>query len=270
MPELPEVETIRRGLAEQIVRERIHALIVRQPRLRWTIDADLPSRVAGQVIRGVERRAKYLLIDCGSGHLIIHLGMSGSLRVLPERAALRKHDHFDLVFEGGKILRYNDPRRFGSLHWSAAPDQHALIRNLGMEPLAAAFDGTWLHRATRMRKTAIKQFLMDQGELVGVGNIYANEALFRAGIRPGVAAQSLSRARCAALARAVKHTLTLALKSGGSTLRDYVNSDGEPGSFQLSYRVYGRDGQRCFRCGSEIKMTRQGQRGTFYCPRCQR
>jgi formamidopyrimidine-DNA glycosylase len=271
MPELPEVETVRRGLAAQLVGATIERVIVRERRLRWPIPADLAQILTGKRVSAIERRAKYLLIACGNGSLILHLGMSGSLRLTTASEPVQKHDHYDFIFDDGTLLRFTDPRRFGSLHWTCAPPaEHALIKALGCEPLSPDFSADWLYQATRGRKTAIKQFLMDQRHVVGVGNIYANEGLSRAGIHPHAPAHRLGRKRCARLVRAVKHTLKLALKAGGSTLRDYVNASGEAGSFQLNYRVYGRAGEPCRECGAAIRLSRRGQRGTFYCPKCQR
>jgi formamidopyrimidine-DNA glycosylase len=271
MPELPEVETTRLGLLPHLKDRRIADLVVRDGRLRWPIAPDLASLIRGCSIVDVSRRAKYLLIDCGRGHLIIHLGMSGSLRVVAPKRPPAKHDHYDIVLANRQIVRFTDPRRFGSLHWTEnSPAQHVLLQKLGPEPLSEAFNGRALFHATRGRTASIKQFLMDQHHVVGVGNIYASEALFRAGVRPQTAAQRVGLARCERIAQSIKHTLQLALKAGGSTLRDFVNSDGEPGSFQLSYRVYDRAGKPCFRCGGAIRTIRQGQRSTFYCATCQR
>ena len=271
MPELPEVETTRLGLMPHLLGRTILDLVVREPRLRWPIPAGLGGELRGTQIMGVARRAKYLVIDCGAGHLIVHLGMSGSLRLVDPDVSPGKHDHYDLLTDAGRAVRFTDPRRFGSLHWTQeAPDQHPLLAKLGPEPLSDLFNGEWLYNATRNRRVSIKQFVMDQHQLVGVGNIYANESLFRAGIHPHIPAARVGLKRCEALVAAIKHTLNLALKAGGSTLRDFVNSDGEPGSFQLSYRVYDRTGKPCFRCRQTIREIRQGQRGTFYCATCQR
>jgi formamidopyrimidine-DNA glycosylase len=271
MPELPEVETVRRGLDRHLKGARIVALEVREPRLRWPIPAQWAAQLAGRKIRSLERRAKYLVLDCEAGHLIIHLGMSGSLRLLQHPATPGKHDHYDLILDHDRVLRYTDPRRFGSLHWTQArPAQHPLLTRLGLEPLERSFSAAALHAATRGRKASIKQLIMDQHVVVGVGNIYANEALFRAGIHPKTAAHRVGLNRSAKLAQAIKTTLRLAVKAGGSTLRDFVDSRGEPGYFQLNYRVYDRAGLPCFRCGAPIKAMRQGQRSTFYCARCQR
>jgi formamidopyrimidine-DNA glycosylase len=261
MPELPEVETVRRGIEPSLIGACIAELAVRERRLRWPISRELPRAVAGLRIERVARRAKYLLLDCGAGHLIIHLGMSGSLRVLSASVPPGKHDHYDLILEGGVVLRYTDPRRFGSLHWTQARlDTHRLLRHLGSEPLERSFSGAWLYAATRGRSASIKQVIMDQQVVVGIGNIYANEALFRAGIDPRTRARRVGQERCAKLAAAIKKTLRLALKAGGSTLRDFVDSRGEPGYFQLSYRVYGRADERCLRCGGLIKLTRHDRR----------
>ena len=271
MPELPEVETTRLGLLPHIRGAKIVDLVVRDSRLRWPIQADLAAIVRGTSIDDIQRRAKYLLLDCGRGHLIIHLGMSGSLRIVSKETLPGKHDHYDIVLSSRQIVRFTDPRRFGSLHWTIdAPAKHKLLVELGVEPLSEAFTGRSIFDAARGRTASIKQFLMDQHHIVGVGNIYANEALFRAGVRPQAKAGRVSLARCERIAAAIKYTLLLALKAGGSTLRDFVNSNGEPGSFQLSYRVYDRDGKSCFRCGGAIRSLRQGQRSTFYCPNCQR
>ena len=271
MPELPEVETTRLGLLPHLKQALVRDLVIRDPRLRWPIPSTLADELRGARILDLSRRAKYLLIGCDRGHLIAHLGMSGSLRIVSSRTPIGKHDHYDLVLANECIVRFTDPRRFGSLHWTREPPEtHALLANLGVEPLSAAFDGEWLYRASRGRGASIKQFLMDQHQVVGVGNIYANESLFRAGVHPHIPARRVGLERCERIVSAIKHTLVLALKAGGSTLRDFVNSAGEPGSFQLNYRVYDREGKPCYRCHGTIMMTRQGQRGTFYCPSCQR
>jgi formamidopyrimidine-DNA glycosylase len=270
MPELPEVEVTRRGVARALAGRTISAVAVREPRLRWPVPASVRG-LAGRTVRSVKRRAKYLLIDCGSGQLIVHLGMSGSLRVLPAGAAFDRHDHFDLVL-GDRLLRLRDPRRFGAVLWSAANGApHPLLARLGVEPLQRAFDGARLHALTRAaQRAAIKVFLMDSRRIVGVGNIYASEALHRAGIDPRTPARRLSRERCARLARAIKATLRDAIRAGGSSLRDYVGADGGYGCFQLRTRVYDREGRACRRCGTAIRRIVQGQRSTYYCPGCQR
>lgn len=271
MPELPEVETTRRGLEPHLVGQRIKAAIVRHAGLRHPVPENLPQILYGLAIRGITRRGKYLLLDCSEGWLILHLGMSGSLRILPAATPAEKHDHFDLVLESSQCMRLRDPRRFGAVLWTAAPPEtHPLLARLGVEPLEAAFDGDFLYHATRGRQTPIKLLLMDSHIVVGVGNIYANEALFGAGISPKTAAGRLGKARCARLAESVKETLMRAIAAGGSTLRDFVDSSGSPGYFQQHYAVYGRAGQPCRRCGATVRQLRQGQRSTFYCPGCQK
>ena len=268
MPELPEVEVTRRGIAPHLTGRRISAVAVRESRLRWRVP-DAVARLAGRKVRSVRRRGKYLLVDCGDGHLILHLGMSGSLRLLAPDTPPQKHDHFDLVL-GDRMLRLRDPRRFGAVLWTdARPAAHPLLRDLGLEPLSAAFNARRLHALTRGLRTSIKQLLMDGRRIVGVGNIYASESLFRAGIHPGTSAGRLSLARCAALAAAVKRTLRAAIRAGGSSLRDYVGAEGELGCFQSRTWVYDRAGRPCRRCGAKVKRIVQGQRSTFYCPRCQ-
>jgi formamidopyrimidine-DNA glycosylase len=269
VPELPEVEVTRRGLAPRISGRTISGVVVREPRMRWPSPRGL-QRLAGQRVRTVSRRGKYLLLDCGAGHLILHLGMSGSLRVLPRGTPALKHDHFDLLL-GDRVLRLRDPRRFGAVLWTAAdPQAHPLLAHLGVEPLSRGFDAGRLHALSRGARVNVKQFLMDGRRVVGVGNIYASESLFRAGISPRRAAGRLSRADCAALAREVKQTLREAIRAGGSSLRDFVGSDGAAGYFQQTYWVYDRAGQPCRRCGATVRRIVQGQRATFYCPGCQR
>jgi len=269
MPELPEVEVTRRGIAPHLVGRTISAVAVRQPRLRWRVPPAV-RRLAGREVRAVRRRGKYLLLDCGDGHLILHLGMSGSLRLVDAGAPPGKHDHVDIAF-GARLLRLRDPRRFGAVLWtSAPPEAHPLIRHLGIEPLSAALDGARLHAITRGRRTSIKQLLMDGRLVVGVGNIYASESLFLAGISPRRRAGTLTRARSALLAAAVKKVLRAAIRAGGSTLRDFVGGDGASGYFQARHLVYDRAGEPCRRCGAPIRRLVQGQRASFYCPNCQR
>ena len=269
MPELPEVEVTRRGLAPQLAGRVISAVEVREPRLRWPVPAAVRS-LAGRTVRAVHRRGKYLLVDCGDGHLIVHLGMSGSLRVLPPGTPAEKHDHFDLVL-GDRILRLRDPRRFGAVLWtSEALDTHPLLANLGVEPLSRALDPARLYALTRKHRAPVKQFLMDGRRIVGVGNIYASESLFRAGIDPRLAANRLTRAQCVRLAKAIKETLRAAIRAGGSSLRDYVGTDGVPGEAQNRHWVYEREGTACRRCGTKVKRLVQGARSTYYCPECQR
>jgi formamidopyrimidine-DNA glycosylase len=269
VPELPEVEVTRRGIAPQLAGRRISAVAVREPRLRWPVPQAV-RKLAGRTVRGVRRRGKYLLIDCGDGHLIVHLGMSGSLRVLPSGTPAQKHDHFDLVL-GDRLLRLRDPRRFGAVLWTAQDvAAHPLLVHLGVEPLSRRFAPALLHGLTRGQGIAIKQFLMDGRRIVGVGNIYASESLFRAGIHPLTPARRLSLARCAALSRAVKDTLRSAIRAGGSSLRDFVGADGIAGEFQLRTWVYDRAGLPCRRCGTLIRRLVQGARATYFCPTCQK
>ncbi|GAA5178591.1 bifunctional DNA-formamidopyrimidine glycosylase/DNA-(apurinic or apyrimidinic site) lyase [Niveibacterium umoris] len=269
MPELPEVETTCRGIAPLVEGRTVTAVIVRDARMRRPVPDSLAEELPSQRIDQVQRRGKYLLLQAQTGVLLIHLGMSGSLRVVPRDLPPRKHDHVDIVF-GDSALRYHDPRRFGVVDWFVGPaEEHSLIAPLGIEPLSADFSGTWLHRASRGRRTPIKLFLMDAHTLVGVGNIYASESLFRAGIRPTTPAGRLALARCDSLAQAVKATLLDAIAAGGSTLRDFVGSDGAPGYFQHEAFVYGRAGSPCRHCGTPIRQRTQGQRSTFWCPACQ-
>jgi len=273
MPELPEVETTRRGVAPHVVGRTVANLSVYDRRLRWPVPSDLGKRIVGRKIDALERRSKYLLFRFGADALLVHLGMTGSLRVHttappPPR---RLHDHVDIVLAGGTTLRYHDPRRFGAILWvEGAAATHPLLRDLGPEPFDAAFDADHLYRGTRGRRAAIKLALMDNHLVVGAGNIYANEALFRAGIRPSLAAGRVSRPRLAKLVDATRAVLTEAIAKGGSTLRDYVDAGGAPGYFQLDYYVYGRAGLPCRVCRTPIKLTRLGQRATFHCPVCQR
>lgn len=269
MPELPEVEVTLRGIAPFVTGRRITGVSVREPRLRWRVSAALRA-LAGRHVRAVRRRAKYLLLDCDGGHLIVHLGMSGSLRVLAPHTPPGRHDHFDLVL-GDRVLRLRDPRRFSAVLWTAQPpESHRLIRHLGIEPLTRALDGARLHALAHAHRVAIKQFLMNGRCIAGIGNIYANEILFRAGIDPRARTNRLSVERCERLAAAIRQTLRAAIRAGGSSLRDFVGSDGKPGHFQQRYLVYGRGGEACRRCGALIRRIVQGQRATYYCPRCQR
>jgi formamidopyrimidine-DNA glycosylase len=271
LPELPEVETTRRGIESHVVGRRIQSVLVYDKRLRWPVDPKLASAIAGSEVRRAGRRAKYLLIETDKGTLILHLGMSGSLRVLPSATPRVLHDHVDIVLDSGNALRFNDPRRFGSLHYTAAdPELHPLLRMLAPEPLENDFDADYLFRVTRRRSVAIKLALMNSRLVVGVGNIYASEALFRARLRPRRQARSLTRAECARLARAVKSTLAMAVKVGGTTLRDYVGADGNPGYFRQKLYVYERDGKPCRVCGHLIRHFTQGQRSTYWCANCQK
>ncbi len=274
MPELPEVEITRRGIEPFLAGNIITGVRVRERRLRWPIPSNLAARVTGQRIARVARRGKYILIDCGgngrAGWLILHLGMSGSLRIMGSNTQPQKHDHFDLLL-GKRLMRLRDPRRFGAVLWEAGDiARHPLLVDLGAEPLEDAFTGRVLHAATRTRQAAVKLVLMNASIVVGVGNIYANESLFHARINPRTPARRLSLARYEALAAAVKSTLNQALAAGGSSLRDFVHSDGTSGYFQQQYYVYGRAGLPCRICGATIRQLRQGQRSTFYCPACQK
>jgi formamidopyrimidine-DNA glycosylase len=271
MPELPEVETTRRGLEPHVAGRRIVALTVHEPRLRWRVPDDLAPKLAGQRIIGTARRAKYLLVRLESGTLIVHLGMSGSLRVLPAETPRSAHDHYDLLLESGHTLRFNDPRRFGSLHYTSTdPGQHPLLARLAPEPFDREFGAAYLWRITRRRRAAIKQVLMNSRLVVGVGNIYASEALFRARIRPRRRAQSLSREEAGRLVKAVRAVLSMAIRVGGTTLRDYVGADGEPGYFRQKLYVYERAGKACRVCGTVIRQLTQQGRSTYYCPSCQK
>jgi formamidopyrimidine-DNA glycosylase len=271
MPELPEVETTRRTLAPYVERQKVTAVRLYDRRLRWVVPQDLPKNLIGRTIDCIDRRSKYLLFRLGPDTLIVHLGMTGSLRIHRDRPPKGMHDHIDIDFANGVVLRYHDPRRFGAVLWSPRSERvHPLLSKLGPEPLSAAFDADYLHRATRKRGAAIKLALMDNHLVVGIGNIYANEALFRAGIRPTRPANRIARARLERLVAAIRETLSDAIAKGGSTLRDYVDSAGEPGYFQLDYCVYGRSGEPCRVCGSPVRSTRLGGRSTAYCHVCQR
>jgi formamidopyrimidine-DNA glycosylase len=270
MPELPEVETTRRGIAPHVVGRRVAELVVRERRLRWPVPQGLEARLRRQVLQRLERRAKYLLFGFDAGTLIVHLGMSGSLRMVEPGTPPGKHDHVDLVFDGGQVLRLTDPRRFGAVLWTGgAPQEHPLLAGLGPEPLSEQFNGDYLYRLSRGRRTPVKNFLMDGRIVVGVGNIYANEALFGAGIHPKRAAGRIGRERYGQLAEAVKSVLQAAIEQGGTTLRDFIGGDGRPGYFAQKLQVYGRAGEACPRCSAPILAVRVGQRSTFYCRRCQ-
>ncbi|NND54532.1 MAG: bifunctional DNA-formamidopyrimidine glycosylase/DNA-(apurinic or apyrimidinic site) lyase [Gammaproteobacteria bacterium] len=275
MPELPEVETTRRGIAPALEGRTITEVVVRDRRLRWPVPRGLEARLAGQPVLRVRRRAKYLLVETPGGTAMVHLGMSGSMRIVNAAEALRKHDHFDLVTDSGDIVRFNDPRRFGSLLWAGAtPATHPLIRDLGPEPLPGDFDadeftGDYLWTTARKRKVTIKQHIMNANIVVGVGNIYASEALFRAGIHPSRQAGRVSRARIEKLVAGIQTVLADAIRVGGTTLRDYSGGDGKPGYFRQKLNVYERGGKPCRVCGTEITRTVHGQRATYYCKTCQ-
>lgn len=270
MPELPEVETTRRGIRTALAGRSVTGMVLRERRLRWPVPRGLPGRLTGQRVLDVRRRAKYLLIDLERGSLIAHLGMSGSLRVLPAATPPLAHDHYDLLLDSGSCLRFNDPRRFGCLLWATGdPTRHRLLDGLGPEPLERDFDVDYLAARARGRRVAIKQFLMDQRIVVGVGNIYASESLFRAGVDPRRAAGRVSRRKLERVVAAVREVLHEAIRHGGTTLRDYVNADGAPGYFSQDLFVYERSGQPCRHCGAAIRQLVQGQRSTYFCPTCQ-
>jgi formamidopyrimidine-DNA glycosylase len=270
MPELPEVETTRRGLAPHLEGRRVTTVLLRRPDLRWPIPDAVRERLPGQRIHAVRRRAKYLLADTDAGSALLHLGMSGMLRVLPPDTPVGPHDHVDIGLDSGRVLRFTDPRRFGSLLWQPPGEVHPLLAGLGPEPLDPAFDGAHLARLAHGRRAPVKTFLMDQAVVVGVGNIYAAEALFQAGIDPRRAAGRVSDARYEALAAAVKTILAHAITRGGTTLRDFLNPDGAPGYFEQELWVYGRAGEPCKRCGRALKGAVIGQRASTWCPACQR
>lgn len=270
MPELPEVETTLRGIEPWLENVTIEQVIVRQPKLRWPVEQAV-QQLEGQKVRMLSRRAKYILVETDVGTAIWHLGMSGSLRLVDNNEEPGKHDHIDWRMSNGKILRYHDPRRFGALLWQApdaSENQH--LDHLGPEPLSDEFDVDYLFQRSRNKSQAIKQFIMDGKVVVGVGNIYANESLFMAGIRPTNAAGKVSKARYEKLVACIKLVLEQAIAQGGTTLKDFVGGDGKPGYFAQELLVYGRGGKACLYCGSVLKEIRQGQRATVYCPKCQR
>ncbi len=270
MPELPEVETTRRGIEPHLVNRTVSAVVVRDKRLRWPVPRALIETLPGQRINSVTRRGKYLLLHTPAGTALLHLGMSGSLRMLPADTPAEKHDHLDIVLDSGRALRLRDPRRFGTLLWTTSdPGRHKLLRTLGPEPLGDDFDGDYLFAKARKRKVAIKNFIMNSHIVVGVGNIYASESLFLARIHPERAAGRITRERYSVLARAIRKVLTAAIQAGGTTLRDFSRADGEPGYFHQHLRVYGREGKACERCGTAILARVTGQRSTYYCPHCQ-
>jgi formamidopyrimidine-DNA glycosylase len=270
MPELPEVETTGRGIAPWVEGQRVTAVEVRHAGLRWPVPPALAQELEGCVIERVTRRGKYLLLQTARGHVLVHLGMSGSLRIVEPGAPVKKHDHVDFALANGKVLRFHDPRRFGCILWlTGDPMAHPLLAGLGPEPLSEDFDASYLFARSRKRTSPVKQFIMDSHVVVGVGNIYANEALFLAGILPTRKAGSISKARYTKLVAAIRQVLASAISSGGTTLRDFVGGDGKPGYFKLQLHVYGRGGEPCCRCHGKLTEIRQGQRTTVYCPRCQ-
>jgi formamidopyrimidine-DNA glycosylase len=270
MPELPEVETTRRGLAPHVVGRSIANVEIREPRLRWPVAKALPRTLASHRIERLERRGKYLLFGTNAGTLLVHLGMSGSLRYLPNPVAAGAHDHIDVHFVGGGSLRFNDPRRFGCFVLTPTPALHPLLKELGPEPFGDDFNADYLWSTSRKRRVTIKQHLMNGKIVVGVGNIYANEALFRAGVHPARAAGRIARARFEPLVGAIRDVLRDAIEEGGTTLRNFVGGDGQPGYFRGSLRVYERQGLACVQCATPIERRVLGQRASYYCPRCQR
>ena len=270
MPELPEVETTCQGIKPMLVGNVIQRLIVRNGNLRWPVDHNLGNNIHRNTIRSVKRRAKYILINMDLGTLMIHLGMTGRLRILNQAIEPKKHDHVDIVLTNGSILRYNDTRRFGSIHWIPADSTHFLLDNLGIEPLSETFNGTFLYRACQKRNIAIKTCIMNQSIVVGIGNIYASEALFLAGVCPKRRAKTITKEEANAIAKYSKACLESAIQSGGTTLQDFRKADGNPGYFQNKLYVYGRHNKPCLVCNTTIEKCTQTQRSTFFCTQCQR
>lgn len=271
MPELPEVETSRRGIAPHIEGKVVQQLLVRKWQLRWPIPKELPALIDGQKLESVSRRGKYLILRFATGSALIHLGMSGSVRIVDSAAAAAKHDHFDICFSNGRSLRYTDPRRFGSLLWAEGDvNNHPLINHLGPEPLDTEFCGEYLFQRSRKRSLPLKTFIMDSKLVVGVGNIYANESLFTSGIRPTRSAGKITKAEAQRLSDNIKTVLARAIEQGGTTLKDFVGGDGKPGYFAQQLQVYGRGGEPCVSCGKTLKELRIGQRATVYCGHCQK
>ncbi len=270
MPELPEVETTRRGITPHTVGHRIEAMRIRNGRLRWPVDTRLPRRLKGKTLLTIERRGKYLLFCFEHGTVLWHLGMSGSLRLEPPKAPLKLHDHIEVCFSNGMTLRFHDPRRFGAVVWTdETPHEHKLLHHLGPEPLSDDFTSEYLYGRSRKIKQAVKTWLMDSKVVVGVGNIYANESLFRAGIHPLKAAGKVTRAQHVALTHEIKDVLAEAIARGGTTLRDFVGGDGKAGYFAQELSVYGRGGEACLNCSKPLIEKHLAQRSTVYCSRCQ-
>ena len=270
MPELPEVETTRSGITPHVKGQKISQVTIRHYKLRWPIPSDLASILTTQTIHDIKRRAKYLLFQCDSGTLIIHLGMSGHLQIVKESDLIAKHSHLDIQLENGAILRFTDPRRFGAVLWTSDPiEEHSLLNHLGPEPLSDDFCADYLYKISRKRRTTIKTFIMNGQHVVGVGNIYANEALFLAGIHPKTLAGKLSKAKADKLVNVIKEVLEKAIEAGGTTLKDFKKSDGKPGYFAQQLHVYGRENEACTQCGTAIKHFKEAQRATYYCPQCQ-
>lgn len=269
MPELPEVETVKNGIQPHLINQAIQSVTIRNKQLRWPIPDHLSNTLDGQTLNNIRRRSKYLLLDFNHGSVIIHLGMSGKLTIVNQKNTPKKHDHVDIVFDNGSILRYNDPRRFGAILWSTAPEQHPRLANLGPEPLSRQFTAQHLYKHCQGKSAAIKTIIMNAKLVVGVGNIYANEALFRSHIRPITAAKTLNLAQAQQLVKTIKSTLRQAIKAGGTTLKDFTQADGNPGYFQQKLWVYGRDGEPCQNCQTTIQRITQNQRSSFFCPTCQ-
>lgn len=271
MPELPEVETSLRGVEPYLQGQTIKQIITRTPKLRWAIPAQL-TQMQGAKILSLSRRAKYLILHTNKGDIIVHLGMSGSLGILNEHddKPAGKHDHVDLITESGVILRYNDPRKFGCWLWAENAEQHELLQKLGPEPLSEDFTSGYLFEKSRKKTVAVKNFIMNNDVVVGVGNIYACESLFMAGIHPELAAQNLTKKQCERLVKVIKEVLTKSIIQGGTTLKDFIQPDGKPGYFAQVLQVYGRKDEECHDCGAMIETKVVGQRNTYFCPKCQR
>ncbi|MBT08849.1 MAG: DNA-formamidopyrimidine glycosylase [Gammaproteobacteria bacterium] len=269
MPELPEVETTRLGLSRLVKKKKIVEVIIRQRNLRWPIEDGFENHLRGSTFTRLSRRGKYLLFHSEGGRMMVHLGMSGSLRVVPSISNIRKHDHVDICFDDSSVLRYHDPRRFGSFFWLAPKQIHKLLKNLGPEPLSKNFDGNYLYEMAKHRRVTVKTLIMNSSIVVGVGNIYANEALFLSGIRPDRLSSSISKQRYKDLVNQIKRVLNSSIRSGGTTLRDFVREGGQPGYFKQRLFVYGRGNQICKNCTKLLRETRINNRSTFFCPRCQ-
>ena len=269
MPELPEVETTRLGLSRLVKKKKIVEVIIRQRNLRWPIEDGFENHLRGSTFTRLSRRGKYLLFHSEGGRMMVHLGMSGSLRVVPSISNIRKHDHVDICFDDSSVLRYHDPRRFGSFFWLAPKQIHKLLKNLGPEPLSKNFDGNYLYEMAKHRRVTVKTLIMNSSIVVGVGNIYANEALFLSGIRPDRLSSSISKQRYKDLVNQIKRVLNSSIRSGGTTLRDFVRESGQPGYFKQRLFVYGRGNQICKNCTKLLRETRINNRSTFFCPRCQ-
>lgn len=270
MPELPEVETSRRGISPHIKGQKLKSITVRNIKLRWPVPVAALKQCEGEVLNDVGRRGKYIQLRFSTGYMLLHLGMSGSLRIVDKSLSAEKHDHIDCEFDNGKVLRLNDPRRFGCWLWVEGFEEHKLLQKLGPEPLSGNFSEEYFYQASRGKKQAVKQWIMDSHLVVGVGNIYAAESLFKAGINPKKPAGKISKKRLMILFSYIKEILAAAIEQGGTTLKDFVGSDGKPGYFKQELMVYGREGEQCYRCDSTIKNIKLGQRSSFYCPKCQK